>query len=127
MTAKSMQKARAGMSVSDDDIALYTAARAFLFGEWAGALLMVASFTQLFFLGLRSDAYATASVIIGLVLLVLGAFIFWTSRTYFFRLGVAWRKNWELAAVMVAGSGVVFWLLFGLLWLLVWNDVPIQN
>ena len=35
-----MQKARAGQSVSAEDQFGYTAARAFLFGEWVGALLI---------------------------------------------------------------------------------------
>lgn len=124
---KPRQKARAGQSVTDEQLATYTAARAFLFGEWVGAVLMVASFTQMFFLGLKSDRAATISLIVGLGMLVLGGFIFWTNRTYFLRLGVGWRKKWEVAAVIVAGSGVVFWLLFGLLAVLVWNGIPIQG
>jgi hypothetical protein len=91
-----------------------------------GAILMIASFTQLFFLGLRSDAASRISLIVGGVLLAIGAFIFWTSRTYFLRLDILWRRKWELAATIVAGSGVVFWMLFGLLSVLVWGGVSIQ-
>lgn len=115
------------MSVTDEQLATYTAARAFLFGEWVGAILMVASFTQLFFLGLRSDEAATWSLILGLAMLALGGFMFWRNRTYFLRLGVDWRRRWEVTAIIVAGSGVVFWLLFGLLSLLTALGVPIQN
>lgn len=121
MSAKGprMQKARAGQSVSDEELARYTAARAFLFGEWVGAVLMVASFTQLYVFLFGPLAASTPVVVgVGLGLLTLGTWMFWTNRTYYQRLDWPFRKKWEVAATVVAGSGVVFWILFGVLLLL---------
>lgn len=124
--AKQRQKARAGMSVSDDDMATYTAARAFLFGEWVGALIMVASFTQLYIVTFVAGGNAGWSIGIGLAALALGGWVFWSNRTYYLRLNFPWRRKWDAVAVVFALAGVVFWLLFGLLAALVWNGVPVQ-
>ena len=53
---RAMQKARAGMAVSEETVAAYTAARGFLMAEWFGASLMVASFTLLYLLTFGSRA-----------------------------------------------------------------------
>jgi hypothetical protein len=116
MTAKSMQKSRAGQSVSDETIALYTAARAFLFGEWAGALLMVLSFTQLYvFLFGPFDISSPVVLGVGIGFLALGGWMYWSNRTYYERLEWPYRRRWHLAALVTAGAGALFWLMFGVL------------
>lgn len=121
-----MQKARAGQSVSDEELARYTAARAFLFGEWAGAVLMVASFTQLYVFLFGPLAASTGVVVgVGAGLLALGAWMFWTNRTYYHRLDWPFRRRWELAATVVAGSGLLFWLMFLVLLLLTVLGKPV--
>ncbi len=126
MAAKQYQKSRAGQSVSDETLALYTAARAFLFGEWLGAVIMVASFTQLYLVSFVFGGSVKLSIGLGLGALVLGAWMFWTNRSNYLGLDFPFKRRWEVVAVIFAGAGAVFWLLFGLLAVLVWNGVPVQ-
>lgn len=122
-----MQKAREGMAVTEETVAAYTAARAFILGEWFGASLMVASFTLLFLLGPHcptKDKCAPSEVVgapvgvtlgVCLILLLGGAFIFWKNHAYYVRLGFLWAKRWDNGAIVMAGAGAVFWLLFAVL------------
>ncbi len=125
--AKPRQKSREGQSVSDDTVARYTAARAFLVGEWIGAILMVGSFTQLYLVAFVFGGTVRLSVGLGLGALLLGAWMFWTNRTHYLGLNFPFRRRWEVVAVIFAGAGAVFWLLFGLLAALVWQGIPIQK
>ncbi len=121
-----MQKSRANQPVTDEQLATYRAARAFLQAEWFGAILMVASFTQLyvFILGPYGVSTRTA-LIIGAVMLALGAWIFWSSRKVYLSLDFPWARRWEVVASVFAATGVVFWGLFLLAAFLVWRGVEI--
>lgn len=126
MAAKPMQKARAGMSVSDEDLAKYTAARAFLFGEWVGALLMVASFTQLYwFILARPGGNTPLLMAVAIGMLVLGAWMFWKNRSYYLSLEWPYKRAWEIAATVVAGAGAVFWLMFLVMTLMAMAGKPL--
>jgi hypothetical protein len=50
-----------------------------------------------------------------LAMLALGAYVFWTNHRNYTRVGFLWAKRWDNGAIVVAGSGVVFWFLFALL------------
>lgn len=113
-----MQKAREGQSVDDETLAKYTAAKGFLFAANVGALLMVYSFTHLYVFGLRPGASVPLSLAIAMVLLALGGWMYWRSRTYYLRLEFPWRRRWEVTATILAGASVVFWALFLLAWFL---------
>lgn len=111
-----MQKARAGMSVSDDTVASYTAARGFLYGEWFGASLTCASVTLLYMLASPKVATSGAVAIgVSLAMFALGGYVFLANHRYYKRLDFPWAKRWDNAAIVVAGAGAVFWLLFALL------------
>lgn len=121
-----LQKARAGQVPSEDTVASYTAARAFLYGEWFGACVAVASFTLLYMFGFGApDVPARVSLPVCLGMLALGAFVFMRNRSYYERLGFAWAKRWHNTALVVAGAAGIFWLLFGMLVLLAGLDVAI--
>lgn len=113
--AREMQKARAGMAVPPETVAAYTAARGFLMAEWLGASLMVASFTLLYLLTFGSAAGATATLAACVAMLAAGGYVFWTNHRNYARVGFLWAKRWDTGALVTAGSGVVFWLLFLLL------------
>ena len=112
---------------SDEEIvALHTAARGFLAAEWGGALLMALSFIQLYVLIPGPfDVPPGLVLLLGAALLGAGGLVFWRSRAVYHRLGFPYAKKSEFAATVVAGSGVVFWLLFLLLWFLVWRGVDL--
>ncbi|MFA5944367.1 MAG: hypothetical protein WC876_07880 [Candidatus Thermoplasmatota archaeon] len=103
-------------AVIDDTVAAYAAARAFLLGEWFGAALMVASFTLLY---LFSFAPVRVSVPIEVgvcaALLAVGTFVYFRSKGYYERVGFDYAPRWHAAAVVVAGSAGIFWLLLLLL------------
>ncbi len=121
-----MQKSRANQPVTDEQLATYRAARAFLQAEWFGAILMVVSFTQLYVFALGPYAVSTrAALIAGAIMLAIGAWIFWSSRTYYLRLDFPWARRWEVVATVFAATGVVFWGLFLLAACLVWRGVEI--
>ncbi len=124
--SKPLQRSRAMQPVSDETLANYTAARAFMTGMWTGAILMVLSFTQLYiFLVFDLGVTGKTSVVGGFALLVLGSFMFWKSRTYYQRLDWPWKRRWANAAVVVAGSGLVFWFIFAIIMLLAWRGINI--
>ncbi|MEA3137545.1 MAG: hypothetical protein QOC71_1826 [Thermoplasmata archaeon] len=98
--------------VVDDTVAAYAAARAFLLGEWFGASLMVASFTLLYlftFAGARVSV--PVEVVVCVALLALGTFVYFRSKRYYERVGFDYAPRWHAAAVVVAGSAGIFWLL----------------
>ncbi len=111
-----MQRSREAQPVTDEMRANYTAARAFLFGEWFGASLCVASFTLLYLFAFAAPGLsATTTLIVCLAMLVVGAFVFLRNRAYYERLEFPWAKRWHIGALVTAGSAGVFWLLFALL------------
>jgi vacuolar-type H+-ATPase subunit I/STV1 len=117
--ARRLQRSRAAQSVPEETVAAYTAARAFLMGEWFGASLSVASITLLYaFAGAAPEVPASWAIGSSLALLALGAFAYLRNRAYYERLGFPWARRWHNAALVVAGTGAIFWLLFGLLVLL---------
>ncbi len=120
------QKARAGMAVTEETVAKYTAARGFLYGEWFGASLMAASIALVYLLaGCPKGAAASCTTGSGvsptwaigssLVVFALGAWVFLSNHRYYKRLDFPWAKRWDTAAIVLGGSGAIFWLLFGLL------------
>lgn len=126
MTKKQYQKARAGMSVSDEDRAKYTAARVFLQGQWLGAILMVVSFSQLYwFTFTGTGPGSTWTLIIGLAILGAGGWVFWKNRKYSEQLDYPIFPKQEFAAVVTAGAGVVFWLLFLVLAVMTYFGSPV--
>src|SRR5438477_2725643 len=106
---KQLQKARAGMAVSEETVASYTAARGFLLAEWFGASVMVASFTLLYLLTFGSQASTRTTLIVCALLFAGGAYVFWTNHRNYTRVGFLWAKRWDNGAIVVAGSGAVFW------------------
>jgi hypothetical protein len=113
-----MARKRSGgtSQVPDDTVAAYAAARAFLLGEWFGAALMVASFTLLYlftFAGVGVSVLVEAAVC--LALLAVGSFAYLRSRMYYGRVGFDYAPRWHNAAVVVAGSAGIFWLLLAFL------------
>ena len=128
-TKARMQKARAGMAVTDETVAKYTAARGFLYGEWFGACLMVASIAMVYLLAGCPKSAAKACVAgtaaspgvalgVSLAMFALGSWAFLSNHRYYKGLDFPWAKRWDTAAIVLAGSGAVFWLLFALLFLL---------
>ena len=121
------KRSRFGQEVPADTVALYSAARAFLLGEWFGGALMVASFTLLYlfaFAPSRSGGLGPA-VAACLAILALGTAIYLRSRTYYRRIGFDYAPKWHRAAVLLAGAAGIFWLLFALLAVLTWLGVPV--
>lgn len=116
---REMQKARAGMSVSDETVALYGAARAFLIGEWFGALVMLASFTLLYLLYAATNWTGKSILIACVGLMAVGSLAYLRSRSYYTRMDFHYAPKAHVGALLVAGSAAIFWLLFGLLELLV--------
>ncbi len=103
-------------AVDERTVAIYRSARAFLIAEWIGALMVVASFTQLYIFVIGPYGVApVASVIIGGLLLALGGTMFWKSRAIYLSLDFPWKRRWEIAATVVATSGAVFWAMFVLI------------
>jgi hypothetical protein len=118
----------APLTLSDDDaLALLTAAQGFLLGEWFGAVLLLASFAQLY-LAVAANLYSGKAALVAAALLVAaGGALFWRSRTYYLRLGTAWGRRWHTAATVVAGSAGIFWLLFVVLSVLVYQGFPVTG
>lgn len=102
--------------VPDDTVAAYAAARAFLLGEWFGASLMVASFTLLYlFTFAQVGVSVPVEVGVCLALLAVGTLVYLRSRMYYGRIGFDYAPLWHGAAVVVAGSAGIFWLLLAFL------------
>lgn len=118
------KRSRLNMAVPDDTLAKYTLARGFLIGEWLGALLIVASFTLLYVL--YAEGYDPAVVLgISLALGLVGAAAFWRSRRVYRGLDFNYAPKWEVVANLVAASGAIFWLLFGILLALFAAGIPV--
>lgn len=120
------RKRSGGTSPTDDDVAAYSAARAFLVGEWFGASLLVASFTLLYLLAFGAHATPTVTYAVCGALLLVGAVIYLRSRVYYQRIGFDAAPRLHTLALVVAGSAGIFWLLFAVLVILAWAGVPIQ-
>jgi hypothetical protein len=112
-----MRKRSGGTTpVADDTVAAYSAARAFLLGEWFGASLMVASFTLLYLFTFSGVGVSVAvETGVCLALLAVGTFAYLRSRMYYGRVGFDYAPKWHGTAVIVAGSAAVFWLLLSIL------------
>lgn len=121
--AVDLQKSRAHQTVPDETVAQYRAAKAFLAVEWLGAVLMVLSFTQLYVFGLRPGARVGLVEAVGVALLVVGGFLWISARTAYYRIDFPWRRRWEFLATVVAGAGLVFWMMFTVAALLAWRGV----
>lgn len=107
-------------------MAAYSAARAFLLGEWFGASLAVASFTLLYLFAFAGRGGSMGPGLIAcLLLLVLGAAIYLRSRTYYLRVGFDYAPRWHVAALVVAGAAAVFWVLFAFLAVLAYLGFPV--
>lgn len=121
--AVDLQKSRAHQSVPEETVARYRAAKAFLTVEWLGALLMVASFAQLYVFGLRPGARVGLVEAVGVALLLVGALLWVSARNAYYRIDFPWRRRSEFLATVVAGSGLVFWGMFLVAALLAWRGV----
>jgi hypothetical protein len=113
---RAQQRQLDSMEATPEMLANYTAARAFLYGQWFGASLMVASFTLLYVLAVvprRPSVPVTLAVCAAL--LGLGTFVYLRNRAYSKRLDYPYAPRWEAAALVVAGSAGIFWLLFAIL------------
>lgn len=125
-TSPPRKRSRHNQPVEDDVMAKYTAARAFLFAEWVGALMMVASFTLLYWLSFSGAAIGgPGTLALSILLMIFGGVLFWRNRTIYESLEFPFRKKWEIAAMLVAGSAVIFWLMFVVLLVAVWLGYPV--
>ena len=114
------------MDVPEDTVAAYSAARAFLLGEWFGACLAVASFTLLYLFAFAGRGGGMGPGLVAcLVLLLVGAAVYLRSRTYYLRIGFDYAPRWHLAALVVAGAAGLFWLLFAFLTVLASFGYPV--
>lgn len=120
------KRAHWGQDIPDADVATYSAARAFLVGEWFGASLLVASFTLLYLLAFGAHAAPVVTYSVCGGLLALGAIVYLRSRTYYQRIGFDAAPKLHVGALVVAGSAGIFWLLFLVLVVLAWAGIPIQ-
>jgi hypothetical protein len=122
-----MARKRSGGSrqVPDETVASYGAARAFLLGEWFGAGLAVASFTLLYLFTFARVERTGVALVACLAMLAVGAWSYLRSRGYYQRVGFDYAPRWHAAALVVAGSAGIFWLLFAFLAALAWMGVPV--
>ena len=121
-----VQKARAGMSVTEETVAAYTAARGFLMGAWFGASMSCASIGMLYMLTVPTFGVSgPVAFAVSLAFFVVGGYVYWTNHTYYRRLDFPWAKRWDTGALVVAGAGAVFWLLFALLATLAWMGIRV--
>jgi hypothetical protein len=111
--------------VPEDTVAAYSAARAFLLGEWFGASLMVASFTLLYLFAFAPGRSYVPGLVACLGILGVGTWAYLRSRTYYQRVGFDYAPRWHRATIIVAGSAGVFWLLFAFLAALTWFGVAV--
>lgn len=120
------KRARWSQDIPDADVATYSAARAFLVGEWFGATLLVASFTLLYLLAFGTSVPPVVTYTVCGGLLALGSVVYLRSRTYYQRIGFDAAPKLHVGALVVAGSAGIFWLLFLILVALAWAGIPIQ-
>jgi hypothetical protein len=111
--------------VPDETVAAYSAARAFLLGEWFGASLMVASFTLLYLFAFDGRGNIKVGFVVCIALLAIGAWLYLRSRTYYGRVGFDYAPRWHMTAIIVAGSAGIFWLLFAFLAVLTLMGIPV--
>jgi hypothetical protein len=110
---KRVQAARAGMGVTDETVATYRAAALFLKVEWVGAVLMCLSIVLLYVLTFRPSGLSGAAALgISMAVLALGILLYWPSHRSYRRLDFPWHRRLDTVAIVVAGSGAIFWLLF---------------
>lgn len=119
------KRSRHASPVPERTVALYTAARAFLYAEWLGALLLVASFSLLYFLTFAAKWSGPMTLLVSIGTGLVGAAIFWTARTSYRALEFPWAKRWEAVANLFAASAGIFWLLFLLLEILTVLRIPV--
>lgn len=126
MTQAPTERKRPGNRPDDELVVTYRAAQAFLVAEWLGALMMVASFTQLYIFVLGPYGVSTqAAVGSGAFILVAGGAIYWRSRSIYLGLDFPWKRKWEYAATVFAVAGLLFWFLFLVAAFLVWRGVEL--
>ena len=119
------QRSRLQADVPEDTVAAYSAARAFLLGEWFGASLAVASFTLLYLFAFAGRGPVDAGLVACVVVLILGAALYLRSRTYYLRIGFDYAPRWHIGALVVAGAAGIFWLLFVFLAALAYFGFPV--
>lgn len=119
------KRSRLNQPVSDETVAKYTAARAFLYAEWLGASMIVASFTLLYFLTAATQASGPVILGVSIGFGALGTLVFWSARTAYRRIDFPWAQKWETMANLLAASGAIFWLLFALLEVLTSLRIPV--
>jgi hypothetical protein len=122
---RARRRSRLNVDVPDDTVAAYSAARAFLFGEWFGATLAVASFTLLYLFAFAGRADTRWGFGACLAMLAVGAWAYLRSRTYYLRVGFDYAPKWHVGALIVAGSAAIFWLLFAFLAALAYFGFPV--
>lgn len=127
MTPQPRRKRSGGtVPVVDDTVAAYSAARAFLLGEWFGASLMVTSFTLLYLFSFAGHGVSVAvEVSVCAAILALGTFVYFRSKRYYERVGFDYAPRWHAAAIVVAGSAGIFWLLLAFLLVLTFFGVDV--
>lgn len=109
------QHSRASQPVTEEMLANYTAVRAFLYGEWFGASLMVASYTLMMALTLGPRLPPRITLPVSLAVFALGTFILLRNRTYYNRLDFRWAPRWHGVALWFGMSGALFWAMVALL------------
>ena len=125
-TRTGRKRSRLNVHVPDETVVAYSAARAFLLGEWFGASLAVASFTLLYLFAFTPRATSVpADLVACLAMLAVGALVYLRSRAYYLRVGFDYAPRWHVGALVVAGAAGIFWLLFGFLAALASFGVPV--
>jgi hypothetical protein len=119
------RRSRFNVEVPADTVAAYSAARAFLLGEWLGASIGVASFTLLYLFAFAGHGPVKAGLFACVGLLALGAVAYLRSRTYYERVAFDYAPRWHMAALVVAGAAGIFWLLFAFLAALAYFGFPV--
>lgn len=112
-------------SIPDDAMAAEVAARGFVASAWAGALVLTWSYGQLYWAVLSGIYSSEAAFTIGVLSAILGGVMFVRSRRVWQALGLGAGRKSMTVALVVAGAGGVFWLLFALLLVLFYAGVDI--
>ena len=98
--------------ITSDDMARYLATRGFVWSAWVGAILLTISYTQLYWAVLSGAYSGKYSLLLGVVVAIGGGIIFRRSRALWSAIDPSVGRKAMTAALLVAGAGGVFWLLF---------------
>ncbi|MHB1261607.1 MAG: hypothetical protein ACYC2H_07805, partial [Thermoplasmatota archaeon] len=91
-----------------------------------GASLMVVSFTLLYLFSFAGHGVSVpVEVSVCAAILALGTFVYFRSKRYYERVGFDYAPKWHAAAIVIAGSAGIFWLLLAFLLALTFFGVEV--